>query len=127
MVVPRERERRYRRVHADLGDGVIEHRLFRVRRAVTLRGTSGANRSDRMSSMPWHSPGVFDSRSDLEVGAEGVEHGDLSSAPPRSWGRLAALPHLPQHRDCGSNSSGYILRPPSPIKGVEASMRRVRS
>jgi hypothetical protein len=59
-------------------------------RTVTLQGTSGANRSDRMPCEVWLGARTFGSPTDLEVGAEGVEPGDLSTVPPRFWGRSAA-------------------------------------
>jgi hypothetical protein len=49
------------------------------------------------------------SPTDLEVGAEGVKPGDLSSASATLLGRLAPSAAPAQHRDFGSNSSGYIL------------------
>jgi hypothetical protein len=63
----------------------------------------------------WPGAGTIGSPTDPEVGAEGVEPGDLSTVSATLLGAFDGIGRLPtQHRDCGSNSSGYnILGPAS--------------
>jgi hypothetical protein len=77
----------------------------------------------------WPGAGTIGSPTDPEVGAEGVEPGDLSTVSATLLGAFDGIGRLPtQHRDCGSNSSDYnILGPPPEIDGESPSMRRVRS
>ena len=65
---------------------------------------------------------------DLDVGAEGVEPGDLSAVTATLLGAFGGAGRIPtQDRACGSNSSGYNVLAPSRDRRREPNMPTARS
>ena len=67
---------------------------------------------------------TFAAPTDLDVGAKGVEPGDLSTATATLLGASGGISRVPtQDHDRGSNSSGYTSRRPPEIDGEPTCQR----